>query len=360
MLPINLNSLDYVATFVFALDVRSDGMPVYATMNANARSYADFSLDDVLGKTAAELYPGPGGEMALEKHLNVIATRQPDIYEVELPLKGSLRSIRTTLIPVFDDDGEVTSLIGTSTDITFEKQGMVAQETVQTITSEVEDFVSMAAHDLRTPMRNVQHIADMLRDEISADDSTKLELIDLLEDVALKATGLISDVLSHAQATRVKGEVKSFDFKELTTEVYTVLDPLGNHQIKCDDAIIYGNKIAFQIVLNNLLDNAFKHGGKDALSLSISIRAVRLGQVEVTVEDDGRGFENPGIAFLSTGKMRVESGFGLLGIRRLIRSRGGDIFAEVPEGGVGSKIRFTLPGQLKTQEECNPQERKLA
>lgn len=351
MLPAEFASLDYVAVPVQALDVHEDGCLLYCGANTVALSYLGISLGDIIGKTAVDIYPAPYSELATLNQINVIKTRARQTYESDIFLADSVRTIRTTLTPVLGQDGNVKKIVETYLDITIEQQVLEAQKTVQTITSEVEDFVSMAAHDLRTPMRNVSHIAEMLREEFQDMGDGKTELIDLLEEVALKATGLISDVLAHAQATRIQGHEVPFDLKDLCEDLHTVLDPHRAHSVICRGEKSFGNKAAFQIVLRNLLDNAFKHGGKNHLTLNITASPAPKGMIEISVRDDGCGLDNPGIAFLNSGKLRVDSGFGLLGIRRLVRASGGDIFAEVPEDGTGTLIRFTLPGELLSDAE---------
>lgn len=346
------DNLDFIATAAFVLEVQDD-QPVYVAFNKHALAHSGFALDDILGKTAKDLYPGQGGEVAYARHLEIISSGTGREYELRLPLKSGERLVRTTIIPESDENGTVVRLFGTSVDISHEESDRGIQASVMNLTNEIEDFITMAAHDLRTPMRNVHHIADMLRDDFEDLGDGKLELINLLEDVALKATTLISDVLSHAQATKIREEIVTFDFAELCREICDILDPLECHDISIPEGIITGDKTAYQIVVRNLLDNAFKHGGRERLRLSISVAELDEATLEITVRDDGKGFENPGVAFLESGKMRTDSGFGLLGIRRLVLSRGGTISAETPEIGRGSLIRFSMPGQL-----CGPEDAK--
>ncbi|MEP5758959.1 MAG: ATP-binding protein [Litoreibacter sp.] len=360
MLPPDLANLGYVAAPVFAVDIQAGGEPIYSAANPATLAYSGLALDAVLGKTAREVSIKTDGNDAVNHHLHAIEIRETHSYQVEFrDQDGALRRLKTTLTPVFDEHGNVHRLIGTSVSLEDTKHKTTTPTATHIVPSEVEDFISMAAHDLRTPMRNVQHIADMLRDDLTDVDHGKSDLIDLLEDIAVKTTDLISDVLSHAQATRVKDEDTTFDLKTLVREVHTVLDPLHNHAVNCAHLMVFGNKAAFQIVLRNLLDNAFKHGGKKHLSLSIRAKMGPSNMIEVTVRDDGAGFDNPGVAFLNSGKMRVDSGFGLLGICRLIRARQGDIVAEIPENGVGSLIRLTLPGRL-THQNVSTQAAQLA
>jgi signal transduction histidine kinase len=346
-----LECLDFIETSVFVLDVDENGEPIYTGFNLHAQTKSGISLDDVIGKTAKEIFSGRGGQAAYARHKEVIKTGRAQEYEIRLPFRYDVHLLRTTLKPVKDAAGNVIRLIGTSTDHTQEEIGREVQASVTKITHEMEDFITMAAHDLRTPMRNVHHIADMLRDDFQDLGDGKIDLINLLEDVAIKATSLISDVLAHAQATKSSKETVTFDFVELCRELCGILDPLGTHKISFAGGHITGDKTAYQIVIRNLLDNAFKHGGRDQLILSIKVSAANDDMIEVSVRDDGQGFENPGIAFLGNGKLRTDSGFGLLGIRRLVQSRGGNISAETPNVGQGSLIKFTLPGSLVAQHD---------
>ena len=59
------------------------------------------------------------------------------------------------------------------------------------------------------------------------------------------------------------------------------------------------------------------------MRLTCDARMIDTSVVEITISDDGQGFENPGTLFLDTGDFRVDSGYGLLAIRKMIpRARG--------------------------------------
>jgi K+-sensing histidine kinase KdpD len=122
-----------------------------------------------------------------------------------------------------------------------------------------------------------------------------------------------------------------------------ILDPQNQHRLICSDLNLTGEKSTMQIILRNLIDNALKHGNREHLTMQCDATLTDTHTVEVSLSDNGAGFENPGIAFLETGDFRMESGYGLLAIRKLVTARRGDItafnFAEVG----GSCVRFTLP-----------------
>lgn len=111
---------------------------------------------------------------------------------------------------------------------------------------------------------------------------------------------------------------------------------------------IVGDKTATQIVLRNLLDNAIKHNSGRSITLTISVNPSQPGMFQLVVEDDGAGFPDPAIAFLGGGGPRMDSGFGLMGVRRLVQTRGGDITAEKRSSGQGARVQLTLPGRILT------------
>ena len=204
----------------------------------------------------------------------------------------------------------------------------------------------MAAHDLRTPMNNVKTMADMLRHDFQDMGDGKLELINMLERVAVKSTNLINDVLSHAQATTAIKRLEEFELSQLCSDIMVVIDPTNQHYLNASHSRIAADKTATQIVLRNLMDNAIKHSGKSMVDLSVKVQEEREGVLSFVVNDNGHGFPDPTVAFLDGGQMQANSGFGLLGIRRLVTARGGDISAENIAGGEGSLVRFTLSGNI--------------
>ena len=168
----------------------------------------------------------------------------------------------------------------------------------------------------------------------------------MLESVSKNAVTLISDILTHAHATNATTNETVFDFGALCADILVMLDPTGRHEARIDDGWIDGDQTATQIVVRNLIDNAFKHCGREEVVLNIGLTGSAQGMFEVTVQDNGVGFADPALALIDGGSLRPGSGFGLFGIRRLVRARGGTIQAETPADSSGAAIKFTLPGQI--------------
>jgi signal transduction histidine kinase len=346
--------LDLIESPVFVLEITAEGDPVYAAMNRFALETSKRPLWHFLGRNALEVYKGAFGKSAYDRHHQVMREREMISYDIGLPLGGEHRLVRTTLSPVLNKDGDVALIYGTSFDITAERTAAQLQASLETLTLEVEQFVSMAAHDLRTPMRNVSVLADMLRDGFEDRGDGKLELINMLEDVAGKAMGLITDVLAHANATNTDAKVRSFEFGDLCQEICDVLDPMGHGTYRFSRTALTADHAALQIALRNVIENAIKNQTSDTLELDITLTQHSDTQLHVRLHDNGDGFSDAALAFLDSGTLRVDSGYGLLGVRRLIMARGGMITAFNDPSKGGGVVEFTLPGTLDLHSTARP------
>ena len=337
--------LDFVDSPVFVLAVGADQIPRYVAFNAKARAIAGRPLSDYLGKTAAEIYEDAYGRTALERHTEVAKSGKAITYEILLPIGGQERSISTTLLPQLDDTGNVALLFGTSVDLTAEQAAREAQLLLQTKATEMEQFIAMAAHDLRAPLRNMAMIADMLGEEFVDHGDGKVELIGMLENVAAKSMTLIGDVLDHAHALDATDTSSQFNFAALCRDICDVLDPQEEHRFTYTGAEVITDRTAMQIAVRNIIDNAIKHGGKEMLSIDIMLQRGQNGMLDVVMTDNGTGFTAAALAFINGGNFKVDSGYGLLGVRRMIQARGGSMTAQNLEGASGAVIHFSLPGK---------------
>jgi signal transduction histidine kinase len=204
----------------------------------------------------------------------------------------------------------------------------------------------MSAHDLLTPIRNVRTLTNMLLEDFEDHGDGKLQIIQNLEKVSAVVITLIGDVLTHAEATGATESVENFELAGLTNDIRAMLDPESRNSVQVDEAVIHGDRTATQIILRNLIDNAFKHNRDRVVTLHVSAVKLYEGFYEIAVQDDGVGIDENTLRFLNGGEHRSGNGFGLLGIRKLIRTRGGALSAEMPTSGKGAVVRFALPGQL--------------
>lgn len=339
-----INSFD---TPVRIIDVDKLRRPVYGIFNEAALKDSGLNLEDVVGRTAAEVYPSVIGKIASNRHQTVIDTGRPLVFDIEKDTDQGRQYSRVTLAPMINDEGKVARILCTQIDVTAEKMVQSIETEAETRIREMEQYIALAAHDLRTPMRNVRMIAEFLREDFNDLGDGKAQMIDKLEAMSSKAMTLITEVLSHAQATsKRESKVSSFQLNELCDQLISILDPLGNSTLESDSSLLATDKITVQIALNNLIDNALKHNAPDSLLLTVSAIQASSAFIEIQVADNGKGFADSTLSFIETRKLRVDSGFGLVGISRMIRESGGEMTVKPGAANRGATISFTVPGTL--------------
>ena len=335
--------LDCIQTPMCVLNVDTDGIPTYAYCNTAILTLFARDQSVLVGNTALKAFGPEFGSSPYKEHLKTIETRIPNRFEFQFQAHESMRHVRATLVPQMDTDGRVCRLVASLEDLSDKKAAEAAQEKLTTMGNEVEQFIAMAAHDLRTPMRNVMDLAEMLLEDFDDHGDGKIDLINLLQDTARKSMNLISDVLSYASTLGPQSPDELYELGDLCHDLMSILDPQQHHNIICDRSNLFGEKSVMQIVLRNLIDNALKHGKRENMTLRCVAKFDQPDRVEISLSDDGAGFENPGVVFLETSKFRADSGYGLLAVRKLITARGGQITASNDSQTGGSCVKFSLP-----------------
>lgn len=342
----SLRYLDYVNQFVGVLEPDSGGVPRFVALNRFAYRQTGWAPSDVIGKSAIELFPGRTGKTAYDAHVLAFETGNQNTFETLMKIGGQKRTFLTTLAPERRKDGQVLRVFATAVDVS----GSGLFEDASFDRSDAEDFVKLAAHDLRSPVRNLKAISGLLREDFTDMGDGKVELLDMLDTVTETAMKLLDDIVMFAQTT-VPGKAADtvFEFHELVRELMDVLDPFSSSDAHAKMALVRGDRNVMQTVLRNLIDNAIKHCARDEsdfrLNLVFAVESNGLDKIDLTVEDNGGGFKDTALLFMNGGALKPGSGFGLLGVRRLIHARGGTISAATLPGA-RARVTVTLPGTL--------------
>lgn len=339
--------LDLIEHPVFMLTPDPDGRPVYAAFNANGRTKLKKEEADILGLTAAELYPGRLGVVAYEHHCEALRTGQAREYEILLPILGRPMLVHTCLRPVLDASGRVVQIIGTSEDISNDLFFWELQTQIDTLNHEKEDFINISATDFHMPMQQLKQISELLRQGFKDLGDGKLELIGVLEELCEDSTQILGKILNHANARRRRGQAIEFDFSELVRQVAGLLDPTGDKEIECHPTTIRADLMATHVALRHLVEYAIRQASKTsdaALRLNFTAEPADAGGFKVSVQDNGNGFDGAAIAFFRGETHQKEEDRALRAIERLVKARGGVLAVQADDAG--TQLSFTLPGAI--------------
>jgi two-component system sensor histidine kinase BaeS len=217
------------------------------------------------------------------------------------------------------------------------------------------NMVADVAHELRTPLSNIQGYLEAIRDGMVEPDAAAIRSLN--EETALLSR-LVNELqeLSLAEAGELKLVYETEDIVGLVRQAATSWQPqLAAGQISlslelpADLPLVNIDWQRVNEVLHNILENAVAHTRKGG---SIKIAASRKGEwVELSVSDTGEGIPAEDLPHIFDRFYRVDksrarstggSGLGLTIAKRLIESHGGTIAVQ-SKLGEGSRFSFTLP-----------------
>lgn len=163
---------------------------------------------------------------------------------------------------MIDYNGRVATLI-TISDITDTK----ARRELEEANKELEAFSYSVSHDLRAPLRSIDGFSQVLLEDYAdkLDDQGK-DYLRRIRAASLRMSQLINDLLTLSRVTRAEIHFEEVD---LTTIVENIAAELKERQpdrnvkfIIAQNVKAYGDSHLLRIVLENLLDNAWKFTSK--------------------------------------------------------------------------------------------------
>lgn len=224
-----------------------------------------------------------------------------------------------------------------------------------------DDFVSIASHELRTPMTAIRSYAWMAlnRSDIPLSDKLKKYLQRTLVSTE-RLINLVNDMLnvSRIESGRIEIAPQAFDLQNLVGEVFVEIDAKAKEKnlhitsIPAQLPQVFADPNKVHQVLLNLLGNSLKFT-KEGGNINISYLSDG-NSVEVIISDDGVGISANDVSRLFKKFSRLDNsyvaasssggtGLGLFICKSLIELMKGKIWVTSEGEGKGSKFYFTLP-----------------
>lgn len=219
---------------------------------------------------------------------------------------------------------------------------------------ELEAFSFSVSHDLRAPLRSIDGFSQFLLEDYNdrLDDKGK-DYLARIRASSQKMGSLIESLLRLSRITRKEIRMETVDLSSMADAILKELannEPGRKAELVVQPGIkVHGDSGMLNIVMSNLLENAWKYTQKkDIARIEFGSRQ-NDGHVEYYVKDNGAGFnmEYAGKLFSPFQRLHTQRefpgiGIGLAIVQRIVNRHGGEIRAVgVPEEGC--TFIFTIP-----------------
>jgi PAS domain S-box-containing protein len=280
---------------------------------------------------------------------------------VRVAKDGRELNISLTVSPIRNKAGKIIGASKIARDITekmqIEKQRILYTEKLKQLNKYKDEFMTMASHELKTPLTIIKANLDIMELKMQQDDNL-LFVENTLKQVE-KLNKLISDLLdiSKIQAGKLELKLADFDMIGLLKEMIHNMQPTTEIKIllkNADDTLpAYGDRDRIGLVIINLLGNAVKYSPN---SKEIKVNAFRSEDaIIVGIEDKGIGIPPDDLTNIFTRFYRVSgitstftgSGIGLYIASQIISRHGGKIWA-VSQLKKGSTFYFSIPASAQS------------
>ncbi|HOJ17932.1 MAG: HAMP domain-containing histidine kinase [Ignavibacteriales bacterium] len=219
-------------------------------------------------------------------------------------------------------------------------------------------FIGMAAHDLRSPLGNILNFCEFIEEEPENLSSDQKEFISTIDSLATFMLNMVNELLDVTSIEQGEINLSKNDYDLITCinrVVYLNKSLADRKNIKINtptfpqQLIVNIDKSKIEQVLTNLLTNAIKYSFPESI-VDILIHQ-QADEVAVSIRDHGQGIKSDELRLLfkpfqktSTQATAGEKsiGLGLFIVKRIVEAHGGKITAESILNS-GTTFTFTLP-----------------
>ncbi|MDP8924746.1 MAG: PAS domain S-box protein [Chloroflexota bacterium] len=280
---------------------------------------------------------------------------------------GSLYPVAFTASPIIREGRPVGTVVE-ARDITAEKRAeaeraellareRTAREQAEAAVRGRDEFLSIAAHELKTPMTSlwgaVQLLLRRLDSKGALNPAHTRVAVEVVSRQVQKLAHLVDQLLdiSRLDSGKLRLERQQTDLRHLAetaAEAARVRTSLHSISVRGAAVEVLADPLRLEQVLTNLLDNAIKYSPAGG-PVVVSVLAPEAGRVELAVRDRGLGippekrahiFERFYQAHLD--EQASGMGLGLYICRQIVELHGGELRAEFPDDG-GTRFFIRLP-----------------
>ena len=264
-----------------------------------------YTSEDAVGKTPGELLNGPETDPAVIEKITEHKSRG-ECFESEIlnyTKTGEKIWVDARFVPVLDDNGAISMVIGIERDITQAKlhalelaeAKLVAEQSVRV----KSEFLANMSHEIRTPMNGIIGMADVLSE--SPLNEGDQQCVDTIRSSSEALLNIINDILdlSRLESGKLSMSDIDFDLKSCIDAVVEVMRPAARLKGLSIEAVydsglpqtVRADDGRLRQILLNLAGNAVKFTATGHVCLRVGNCASNPYRLIIAVEDTGIGLD---------------------------------------------------------------------
>ncbi|MFY9797099.1 MAG: HAMP domain-containing sensor histidine kinase, partial [Candidatus Nitrosopolaris sp.] len=219
-----------------------------------------------------------------------------------------------------------------------------------------QEFINVAAHELRTPIQPILSITQILRSRIN--DDQQQELLDIVIRNAKRLNRLSDEILDVTKLESQRFGLKKEQFNLNDIILHAIDDIVLGNEISSKnlqllyeprDILLQADKSRIAEVISNLLSNAIKFTQKGTITINVESKTKKnniKNWVIVSVKDTGQGIDVSMLPRLFTkfaSKSYHGTGLGLFISKGIVEAHLGKIWGKNNVDGIGATFSFSLP-----------------
>lgn len=233
-------------------------------------------------------------------------------------------------------------------------------ENLKNKNAELAKFTSVAAHDLRSPLRAIGSLVDMVLEDERLMSGESQERLNLVRKRAVRMDKLLTALSDYSQIDKKLGEPQEVNIQDILNNIISRYSHKNNIEFKSPESNfkIFTSKIALSRVFEEIITNAIKFNDKEFIQIDISAKKSN-DTWHFSVRDNGPGihddFKSKVFVIFQTLEARDKfenAGAGLAIARKLVNESKGEIWLS-SENNIGVTFHFTW-------KESNHQPKKVS
>ncbi len=268
---------------------------IITSWNAAAARMYGYTAEEVVGKSITLLFPPDRQDEFSAIMEQVKRGERLDHYETtRLRKDGTSFSVSVAVSPIKDGAGEIIGASAIARDISVQKRLQAEAYEQQ---QRKDEFISMASHELKTPVTSLKGFTNVLQRRLSQlGDEQTLHYLSRMDFQIFKLTKIINDLLdiSKMQAGQLSFSMEPFALDSLireTVEDMQATTPSHQFLVEGETALqVSGDRERLEQVFINILTNAVKYS-PNADKVLVSLVRTQEDAI-VSVRDFGIGIDD--------------------------------------------------------------------